>query len=800
VSQRSSSFDGIRIALRTLGKQPGFTAVVILSLALAIALNTTMYSVLDALVSPRVDIRRPEDVWVIRMYGDVRSRSSLAARESALRSGLRNVEAVAWVDGINQYRTQIFEAGTRFMEGSVRAVGIEYFDLIGPRVIAGRTFRPEDLNAAPRPVVLSEQTASSLFAEGTDPIGATVSITDTAFVVIGVLSRHSEFPNSRAGAWTLGAPGEKQVFTRVIRLRPGASAQDADRDLQVVAARISAAAGETTPTVAFRFFKPYQPQFSRQRFHLAIGLSVIAVLLVACANIANMQLARGITRRRELALRTALGATRGRIVRHLLIEIALLAAGGLVLGLVFTAWAASMLKASIPPSIGSYIVEPQLSWRVLVFALVATAACVFIVGLVPAIRVSNVDPNEMLKAGNGTGATRSHRRQYGYLVAAEIALALGLLSGASVVVRSAMKMSTDTMRFDPLPLVGGFLRLDAPAKPERRPQSELLQEAARRVAAVPGVIAAGARTSSGAIGGGVTISDSARGVRVIPAPMYSYSIVSPGYLRAMGMPILRGRNFAEGERDEAAVIIDEFTAASLWPNANPVGAMIKFGDAKSKVPFVRIVGVAGYMNTRRNGPWTTNEMRLGAVFYLPGPGDTVNVTGNNTAISIVARGSGDVSRLPLELRRVGVIQPRSMGEGFRQEREGRQFIARMFSLFALMGIGLAAFGIYGVVAHSVAERRRELGVRIALGANARDILRAVLRESVLIALIGVALGLLGTKYGVRLLGAFALEDDMYNAPLFAAAALALLATAAASAFAPALRATKVDPTESLRSE
>lgn len=801
MSQRSSSFDGIRIALRTLGKQPGFTAVVILSLALAIALNTTMYSVLDALVSPRVDIRRPEDVWIVRMYGDYRSRVSLAEREAALRSGLRNVETVAWVDAINEYRKQIFEFGSRLAEGSVRGVGIEYFDLIGPQVVAGRTFRPDDLNAAPKRVVLSEQMASQLIPEGTDPIGVTVSITDTAFVVIGVLSKHSDFPNNRVGAWTLGAPRERGMFARLIRLRPGSSAQDADRDLQVVAARISAAAGETTPTVAFRFFKPYKPQFSYMRFHLAIGLSVVAVLLVACANIANMQLARGITRRRELALRTALGATRGRIVRHLLTEIALLAVGGLVLGLVLTAWGASLLKASIPSSIGSYIVEPQLSWRVLVFALTATAACVFIVGLVPAIRVSNVDPNEMLKAGNGTGATRSHRRQYGYLVAAEIALALGLLSGASVVVRSAMKMTTDTMRFDPMPLIGGFLRVDAPSsKAEVRSQSAILQEAARRVAEVPGVVAAGARTSSGAIGGGVTISDSARGVRVIPAPMYSYSIVSPGYLRAMGMPILRGRNFAEGERDEAAVIIDEFTAASLWPNANPVGAMIKFGDAKSKVPFVRIVGVAGYMNSRRNGPWTTNEMRLGAVFYLPGAGDSVRMTGNNNAMAIIARGSGDVSRLPLELRRVGVIQPRSMGEGFRQEREGRQFIARMFSLFALMGIGLAAFGIYGVVAHSVAERRRELGVRIALGANARDILRAVLRESVLIALIGVALGLLATKYGVRLLGAFALEDDIYNAPLFAAAALALLVTAAASAFAPALRATKVDPTESLRSE
>jgi putative ABC transport system permease protein len=799
VSQRSSSFDGIRIALRTLGKQPGFTAVVVLSLALAIALNTTMYSVLDALVSPRVDIRRPEDVFLIRLYGDTRFRVPLAEREAALRSGLRNVEAVAWMDGISQYRNQVFEFGTRFVEGNLRTVGVEYFDLIGPRVIAGRGFLPGDLQAVPARVLLSEHMVSQLFPDGVDPVGATVRITDTAYVVVGVLSRHSEFPNNRVSAWKLGKPREVQAFVRMIRLRPGATAQDADRDLKVVASRISTAAGEGPDNASFIFFKPYKPQFSAQRFHLAIGLCVVAVLLVACANIANMQLARGITRRRELALRAALGATRGRIVRQLVAEISLLAAGGLIVGLLFTLWGAALLKTSIPPTIGSYIVEPQLSWRVLAFALAATVACVFLVGLVPAVRVSRVDPNEMLKSGAGTGATRAHRRQYGYLVAAEIALALGLLSAAAVVVRSALQMSVGTLQFDPTPLVRGFVRTDAASgKREARLQSAVLQEVTSRIEQVPGVVAAGARSSE-VIRGGVTISDSARGVRVIPVPTYSYSVVSPGYLRAMRMPILRGRNFSEGERDEPAVIIDQVTAMAVWPNANPVGAMIKFGDDKSNAPFVRIVGVAGYMNPRRDGPWTTNEMRLGAIFYLPGPRDSMAV-GKNTVVSIVARGNGDLSALPLSLRRAGVVQPNSMGEDFRRERAGRDFIARMFSLFALMGVGLAAFGIYGVVAHSVAERRRELGVRIALGANARDVLRAVLRESVLIALIGIALGLLATKYGVRLLGAFALEDDFYNAPLFAAAALVLLATAAASAFVPALRATKVDPTESLRSE
>jgi len=788
------SLDSVRIAVRTLAKQPGFTTVVVLSLALAIAINTTMYSVLDALIKPRVDIRSPEDVFVIRMYGDYKHRVSREQRDALLRSGLKNVVAVAWVDAIGAYTRQTLEAGANYTEGRVKAVSPEYFPLIGPKLLAGRLFNDSDVSATPRPIVIGEKTAAALFPDGANPVGSRVSIGDSTYAVIGVVSRYSDFPDWRADAWVLGAPRAMEMLARVIRLKPGASAQDADRELSLVATQIALAAGEDPRYVAFRFFRPAEPQFHANRMHIAIGMAVISVLLVACANLANMQLARGIGRRRELALRNALGASRSQIIRHLLTESVLLASAGLALGIVLTLWGASILRASIPPAVGSFIVEPQLSWRVFVFALAATVACVLLVGLAPAIRVSRVDPNEMLKSGAGTGATRTHRRQYGYLVAAEIGLALGLLSAATVLVRASLYVS-DERNYDPMPLIAGSIRHLSPTTPQRVPTSALLQTTVARVAQVDGVVAASARMGAGIDGLGVTVSDSARGVREIPAPGWGYSIVSPSYLRTFGIPIVRGRDFLDGERDEPAVIIDEYTAAGLWPGGNPIGALIKFGDAKSKAPYVRIVGVAGLMAKRRGGLASTTEMRLASMYYLPGRGDSVTIKPNYiTSVYFTARAPVNTEATVIRLRRMGAQNVAGFGEEERRAQQGIDFIATMFSLFAALGLGLAAFGVYGVVAHSVAERRRELGVRIALGATARDIIHAVLRESVVIALAGIAIGLLITKYGVRLLPSV----DIYNAPLFAGVALFLFGVAAMSAYVPARRATKVDPTESLR--
>ncbi|MGH7615964.1 MAG: FtsX-like permease family protein [Gemmatimonadaceae bacterium] len=341
--------------------------------------------------------------------------------------------------------------------------------------------------------------------------------------------------------------------------------------------------------------------------------------------------------------------------------------------------------------------------------------------------------------------------------------------------------------------------------------SELLDWAVTRVRAVPGVESAAATSSIGVENNAVSIDDAGSGVREYPAPLYAAQVVSPSYFRTLRLPIIAGRDFLDGERDKSAVIVDEPTARVLWPNQNPVGSLIKLGDRKSNAPYVRVVGVVGEQakfKSPRNlagAPWVSG---LGMIYYLPGPTDSM-VIGPLSYMSnarFIARATRSADELQIALRRelfsLGGTSIATMdaSRGITRARQSAGFTAEIFVLFAVLGVGLAAFGVYGVVTHGVAERRRELGVRIALGATGGDVLHAVLRESVVVGLGGAAGGLFATWLSLPLLSTMMRGDDAFNAPLFAAVAAVLVATAAASAFIPAFKATKIDPTESLRCE
>jgi putative ABC transport system permease protein len=706
---------------------------------------------------------------------------------------------------------QLIEHGQNYREGSVAQVGTNFFDVLGTRPLLGRTFVASDENADVKPVVVSDRLVSTLFRDNESPIGARILINRQARVIIGVVPSTANFPHEQYWAWDVAPFATTGMYIRLVRLRDGASALDADRELKVVANRIAAAAGEDPRSVAFRFHAAADPEFQIRGFALGLILAVAAVMLVACANLANIQLARGLGRRHELALRAALGATRRRVIVHLLSESVLLGAIGLVLGLVLTYWGARALTASIPKTVGEYFVDPQFSWRVLAFSIGATLLCIFLVGLLPAIKVSRADPNELLKSGAGTGATRSNRRLYGVLIGAEIALALALSSGAAVLIRSWMLANSIRFAFDPGTLAIANASMWLPSGATR--YSDVLQSFVARMGSVRDASSVAASMGITVENGDVSIDDGGS-VRDFASPGYRAYVVTPGYLRTLGLPIVRGRDFADGERDHAAVIVDERTATALWPNANPIGASIKLGDRRSNRPYARVVGVVTNIETRIDRRATRDDTRgirsLGRVYYLPAASDEfVPAKGYLTNLQIIARSNDHPAQLPLNIRRelsgwadVVTSQASSWEEyqGLTAMRNSERFVASLFTLFAALGVGLAAFGVYGVVAHSVAERRRELGVRVAMGATNRDILHAVLRENVVVALTGVAIGLLLTKYGVLLLGAVAVAGEEFNAPLFAAVAAMLIATVTVSAFIPALRATRIDPTESLRNE
>ena len=802
------SLSGLRVAVRSLRKQPVFTAVVVLSLAIGISLNTTMYGILDALVRPRIDVRNPENLYRIQFYGDYHGRVDNRTRDSAMTAGMHSYSSITRLS--MRFGGQVLEHGQNMHEAVVALVAPNFFDVTGTRPLLGRTFIASDERAEATPIVLTEELADQLFPGGQSPLGQRIMVDRQARIVVGVVSTTANFPGDRFSAWEVAPLELHSMYVRIVRLRPGVTRADLERELDLIAQRIATAAGDSPKDAAFRVHPVKQVDFQVRDFEKALVLAVIAVLLVACANLANIQLARGIGRRRELALRSALGATRKRIVAHLLTESAILAIAGLTLGLVLTFWGARAIIATIPPTVGEYVVQPQFSWRVLAFAIGATAFCVVVIGVLPAITISRTDPNELLKSGAGTGATKRNRKLYGMLVCTEIALALALTSGSVVLVRTWMHMNATRYGFDPGPVVVGSVALRLRDEPQRF--SDVLQSVVGRLGAVPQASEIAAAMRMGVDNNALTVDDPG-GVREFPSPMYSVSVVTPSYIRALGIPIVKGRDFLDGERDHAAVIVDEQTARALWPNADPVGTLIKLGDMRSKRPFVRVVGVVADLEKRPDRWATANQglhvRRLGRMYYLPGAADDfVPSKRQMTGVQLLARAEDHAENLPLVIQREidGWPNARTLGvrswdedQGLTRQRDSQRFIASLFTFFAAVGIALAAFGVYGVVAHSVAERRRELGVRVALGASSRDILHAVLRESVVVALAGAALGLFMTKFGVLLLETI-VQDEIFNAPLFAGVALLLVTIAAASAFMPAFRATRIDPTESLRHE
>jgi predicted permease len=810
----------IRLAARSFSRHRGFSIVAVLSLALAIALNTTMYSVIDALVNPKLDATDPDRLYWLTIWGDSRHHVDDATRASLLRTGVNTYEAVSLYNAnLGAFSRVAIEYKRHYQQVSTAEVAPNFFQVLGARPLAGRTFTDADVNAETQPVILTEGLANALFTDGESPIGKTVDIDGNPVPVIGVVSGAAHLPDRTSDLYRLPPPGTvlSSLPVNVVRLRKGVSGAAADRQFHVLSTRLAALLGLTPADVWFQLKPMKAPQFSFGGFHYALIGAVIAVLLIACANLANLQLARGIGRSRELALRAALGASRADIVAQLVLESALLAGAGLIAGLLMTFWGMHLLASRIPPSVASYITAPQTSWRVFAFAVAASIVCVMLVGLIPAIRVSGVDPNDLLKSGAGTGANKKNRRQYGIMVVAEIGLSLALLSGASIVVRAALRLREVHLGFDIEPLSTAWLSWSAPRDTVVR-YTDIANEVVSRVRSLPDVAEASAFFHRGFTSGTVVVYQAGVVPRTVPGD--GYDIVSPSHLRTLNVRIVAGRDFLSARSSEAEVIVDEKTAHVLWPGMNPIGERVKLGGAKTLQPWVRVVGVAANLGDPREVVTTHSNgihySPLGAIYYLPSMSDSIILKRFKrappgmmpfTELQLLVRSKSDHERMPITLRLslrdappVHLLLAERMDNQLWQERASHDFIATVFSAFAVLAIGLASLGIYGLVSHSVAERRREIGVRIALGATARDVLHAVLREGNVLALGGVAVGLLFTKYTAGWLVAFSAEDDKYDATLFAAMAAVLFAVAVVSAVIPGLRATRIDPVESLRSE
>ncbi|HVX38550.1 MAG TPA: FtsX-like permease family protein [Gemmatimonadaceae bacterium] len=805
----------VRYAARTLARRPTFLVVAVISLGLAIALNTTMYSVLDALINPVIDVRRPDLLYTLQYFGNSRKRLDRDAIHDALNAAGKSYEGVS---GYQSGALGLFERAGRATALDWDVVRPDFLTLLGVRPIAGRLFTASDVYDASHPIVISDRVAAKLFPGGESPLGASIDFNGVASTVIGVIPHYGEFSVLWADAWTLPPANALASFPlNMIRIRDGADPRLVHNELGTLAADLAGDAGEVKGWTRFAM-KPWtSTQFHATHFHYALFGAVLAVLLVACANLANLQLARGLGRSRELAMRAALGASRVRLVRHMLAETALLAGGGLVLGVVLTFWGVHALSATIPDTVADYIVKPHTNWRVLVFAAITAIVCIVLVGLAPALRVSRADPNDLLKSGAGTGAHRKNARLYGWLVIAEIGLALGVLCGCSALLESAWHLSDRDYRiealygFDPDPLMEATVTLRAPRN-ARMPLAQSAVDLVARVRAVRGVESATYHTGAAAENRSVMVDDGHGIVKEVPAPNWGVIVVSPSFFATMGLPVIGGRDFVPGDGEARNVVVDSLTALFLWPRQNPIGKLIKFGDAKSTAPWNRVVGVVSDHRDRQKYPDPIRALPgLYGVYRVVGPSDSVTVKSAKGVypMSITVRASGDPAAVAIAVHHAllpastgGVLAVQTFDDMYRisWRRTRSEFVGLLFSIFAAVGIGLVAIGVYGIVAYSVAERQREIGVRIALGATARDVVRALLREGNVLALAGVALGLFITLQTKGYLMAFLDDASFFDAPLYAIMGALLFAVVLLAALGPALRATRIDPVEALRNE
>jgi putative ABC transport system permease protein len=827
----------LRIAFRTLGRHKGFTVVAVLSIAVAIALNTVMYSLMDAMLDPQVSARNPESIYGITYYG-VRERpvppEDIAKAVGARFPGFEGLTGARRF--VSSFRTEpLAENGNRYMRVAATVVRPNYFDFLGTQPMEGRTFVERDENT---PVaVISDRLARKLFPDES-PIGRAFTLDGEGLTVIGVVRRNGTFGPLMSDLWRLREARAAPVGVTLMRFREAIDQFTIGDQLKDVAAQLALSVGATPGATSFRGRQFVTRNMVLNSFHYALIGAVIAVLLVACANLANLQLARGLARTRELALRSAVGASRRQLIEHLVLESALLAVTGLALGIALTTWGVHLVRTSIPPAIEDYIIEPQTSWKMFVVAASAALLCVFLVGLIPALHISRVDPDTLLKSGSGTGANKAHRRRYGMMVVAQIGFALPILIGAIVVFNGSWRMHSrnwlvrELYGYDPTPLIVANVPIVAQAGNDVVVRmADVAAELTARAKAIPGVIDASVVFRREPGGRAVTVDDDNGYLREEMAHLWSYAVVSPSYFRTMGRAMERGRDFNEGEFDGTAVIMDAPTARFLWQSKPPLGRAIKFGDAKSELPFQRVVGIVGDLRDtfaiRRYNPnanfrlqqvmrviTPTDSLVLRARLWPARPGNTgvpQRMLPAYLNVSVLARAEGNTELAAIRLNRVlrswrsGGEQATAVAlldqEGISERRVRQDFVTSLFSTFALLGVALVALGVYGIVSHSVAERKREIAVRISLGAQMRDILRSVLREGNAIVLAGIALGLGFTYFTVGWLQHFFFgEYDGNNSVLFAFIAAGLFGIATLAAFIPALRATRIDPVEALRHE
>lgn len=811
----------VRYALKVMRKSRGFVAIAILALALGVGANTAIFSIVNANLILPLNYDNPDRLV---MVWEKNAKKGLGEIPTSLPNFIDLREA-----------TKSFEDLAAFTDSSLNLTGgdvpervttlrvtASLLSLLGKKPLKGRLFLPEENQPQSSHVlILSHGLWQRSFGANANLVGQTVALNGEAYTVVGIMPSDFKFPPTfsatiassqytmpHADLWvpltTDAAPmvRETRGLFMIGRLKAGVTPSAAQAEVNVIASRLQREYPATDADMEVDVMRLRQQVTGDIRLPLVMLFAAVGcVLLIACANVANLLLTKATGRRKELAVRLALGATRPRIIRQLLTESLLLGLCGGLLGSLIAIWVVRQLIVFSPPNMNRSP-DVGIDVRVLVFALLLSLFTSFIFGLAPALQATKSDLNETLKeGGRGNAGGSKQNRLRSLLVISEVAIALVLLIGSGLMIKSFMRLQNVNPGFNPENLITLELQLPQNRYGEKTRQTAFQQQLVQRVGEIPGVQSAATVNNlplSGNESNGTLTIEGRPAPNPSDRPRAFYRTVSPKYFQTMDIPFRRGRPFADSDNADApaVVIINETAAQRFWPNEDPLGKRFKQGRAESKNPWVTIIGVVGGISHASLGVASQAEL------YFPFQQKP------DPTITLLARTITDPGNITTAVRRevsgldkdLPVSNIKFMNEIVAGSVAQPRVYTLLFAVFAGLALVLATIGIYGVMSYSVTQRTQEIGIRMALGAQRKDVLTLIIKQGMILAITGIGIGLLASFVLTRVLASLLYGVSTTDLFTFALVSLLLTSVALVACSIPALRATKVHPVIALRYE
>jgi predicted permease len=809
----------VRQAARMLIQHPSFTAAAVLSLAIGIGANSAIFSVVDAVLLNPLPYAAPDRLIAIHGTSSTTTRNSVSYPNFLdMRARARTFEDIA------AWRIEMFTlAGQpqaeRLIGGRVSA---SYFSILRVPPLLGRTFEArEDQPGAPRVVLLGERLWRRRFAADPHVIGQHVTLEGEPYTVIGVMPARvgvGVIPRLYNDVFLpIGQYGDELFLSRHVnaaavigRLRPGVDVAEARAEMDTVATSLAAAYPESNNGVGINVVPLGEDLVGNLQPTLVLLLATVTfVLLIACANVSNLILARFTRRTQEFAVRLALGANRARIVRQALTESACLAFAGGVVGVVLAAWGTRAALRLVPSALPD-IVNVQLNARVLIVATAVSLVSGFACAIVPAVRATRPTLGHGLQHSGRAGSSRRHRAQHTFLII-QVALTLILLVGAGLLARSLARVWRVDPGFEPRGIVTFMTGLSGERASDAEHVRTTVRRIAERLAAVPGVEAASAVFGAVPYTGNNNAVDFWRAGEPKPvgsdAPLALFSAVGPDYFQAMRIPLRKGRAFASHDTSQSprVAIVDEAFAASVYPGRDPIGQRIHLDPITEPVEIIGVVGQIKHWGLDDGVAGNGARVHVYVPYaQLPDSFAPLAARGFSLVVRSSSATAEALGSLRAALREYDsgqvMINETAMTDGIARSLAGRRFSLIVLGIFALLALVLAIVGVYGLASYLATERTQEIGVRIALGAQRRDIVQALLGPIAQVAATGLAFGLLASLALARFVAGMLFNTSPVDPMTLTGVAMLLAAATLTASYLPARRALRADPMLALRHE